>query len=112
MIAAHLRQREYAKALAAIDALEKKQPQNPLPHGLRGNVLLEMNDVAGARKSFERALAITEAAYGPDHPTVAANLNNLGSIRQQAGDLDVFPHWVSLIPTRHGGKRISAAATR
>jgi hypothetical protein len=29
----------------------------------------------------ERALAITEAAYGPDHPTVATIRNNLATIR-------------------------------
>ncbi len=33
---------------------------------------------AAARPLFERALAITEAAYDPDHPTVATQLNNLG----------------------------------
>ena len=37
---------------------------------------------AEARPLPERALAITEAAYGPDHPDVATDLNNLaGSCR-------------------------------
>ena len=31
------------------------------------------------------ALAITEAAYGPDHPTVAASLNNLALILKDLG---------------------------
>src|SRR5215475_2751876 len=33
-----------------------------------------------ARPLAERALAITEAAYGPDHPTVGTRLNNLALI--------------------------------
>jgi len=35
----------------------------------------------------ERALAIDEAAYDPDHPTVARDLNNLATILQDLGDL-------------------------
>ncbi len=39
--------------------------------GTKGNL-------AGARVAFQRALAIDEAAYGPDHPAVATDVNNLG----------------------------------
>lgn len=45
-------------ALTAIDALEKKQPDKALPHDLRGAVFIGKGDKAGARKSFERALAL------------------------------------------------------
>ncbi|HYZ54865.1 MAG TPA: tetratricopeptide repeat protein [Streptosporangiaceae bacterium] len=38
-----------------------------------------------AQPLLERALAITEAAHGPDHPTVATALNNLASILQDLG---------------------------
>jgi len=58
LISAHLRRKEYDKALKAIDGLEKKQPEKPLAANLRGKTLLAKNDVAGARKSFERAVAI------------------------------------------------------
>ena len=37
--------------------------------------------------SYERALAIDEAAYGPDHPDVASTRNNLGLVLQDLGDL-------------------------
>jgi Tfp pilus assembly protein PilF/nucleoside phosphorylase len=40
-----------------------------------------------SRKVFERALAIEEAAYGPDHPQVAIRVNNLGYVLQDQGDL-------------------------
>ena len=36
---------------------------------------------------LERALAISEAAYGPDHPTVATYLSNLGNMMRDMGDL-------------------------
>ena len=40
---------------------------------------------AEARPLAERALAIAEAAYGPDHPTVAIRLNNLATILYNLG---------------------------
>ena len=41
--------------------------------------------LAEARPLAERALAITEAAYGPDHPDVAIRLNNLALILKDLG---------------------------
>ena len=58
LISAHLGRKDFDKALKAIDALEKKQPDKPLAANLRGRTLLAKRDAAGARKSFERALAI------------------------------------------------------
>jgi tetratricopeptide (TPR) repeat protein len=40
-----------------------------------------------ARVALERALAIYEASYGPDHPTVATTVNNLGNVLRALGDL-------------------------
>ena len=39
------------------------------PGAARG--VLDLGDLAGARAAFERALAIDEASFGPDHPNVA-----------------------------------------
>ena len=58
LIASHLRNRDLPKALTAIDALAKKQPQNPLAPNLRGRLQVAQGNVAGARKSFEDALAL------------------------------------------------------
>jgi len=44
-------------------------------------------DLAGARAAFERALAIDERAFGPDHPNVARDVNNLGLVLKDLGDL-------------------------
>jgi len=41
-----------------------------------------------AKEMFKRALAIDEAAYGPDHPDVAIDVNNLGLVLQALGDMD------------------------
>ena len=73
LIAAHLQRREYDQALKAIAALEKKQPDNPLTHNLRGTTLLGKRDTAAARKSFEKALALNPA-YFPAAANLALSL--------------------------------------
>ncbi len=68
LVMAHLDRKEYDKALAAIDALEKKLKNSAVPNTLRGKVFLGKNDVASARKRFEYALAIDPAFF----PAVAS----------------------------------------
>ena len=58
LISAYVRQGKFDAALSAIDALEKKQPKQPVAAEWRGRVQLARQDFAGARKSFEKALAI------------------------------------------------------
>ncbi len=58
LIASSLRQKQFDKALQAITSLEKKQPDNPVAHNLRGTALLGKGDQNAARKSFERALEL------------------------------------------------------
>jgi tetratricopeptide (TPR) repeat protein len=45
-------------------------------------------EFAEAKAVLERALAIDEAAFGPEHPKVAIRVNNLGRVLQDLGDLD------------------------
>jgi len=68
LISAHLRRRDYDKALKAIDGLEKKQPSSPLAANLRGKTQLVLKDVPAARKSFEAALKINPTYF----PAVAS----------------------------------------
>lgn len=70
LISVHLRRQEFDKALAAIDGLEKKQPDKPLAANLRGRTLLAKKDLVGARKSFERAVAI-DPTFFPAVATLA-----------------------------------------
>jgi tetratricopeptide (TPR) repeat protein len=44
-------------------------------------------EFAEARAASERALAIDEAVFGPDHPKVATMVNNLGLVLRDLGDL-------------------------
>jgi nucleoside phosphorylase/tetratricopeptide (TPR) repeat protein len=49
-------------------------------------LLRELGDPAAARPLAERALAIAEAALGPDHPDVATRLSNLAAVLRDLGD--------------------------
>jgi tetratricopeptide (TPR) repeat protein len=49
--------------------------------------LHHMGDLEGARRQYERALAINEKALGAEHPGTALSANNLGSVLQEMGDL-------------------------
>ena len=53
-----------------------------------GTYLQVHGRLTDAQALLERALAITEAAYGPDHPDVARDLNNLAQILQDLGQLE------------------------
>lgn len=64
LFSALVAQQDFRGALKAIDGLEAKMSGQPLPHQLRGQVQVSLRDVAGARKSFETALA-KDAKYFP-----------------------------------------------
>jgi putative PEP-CTERM system TPR-repeat lipoprotein len=64
LIANYLRRREGDRALAAVQALERKQPENPMTYNLKGGALVLKKDLVGARASFERALGL-QPAYMP-----------------------------------------------
>jgi len=53
----------------------------------RGYHLRMVAEYGGAREAYERALTIDERVFGPDHPEVATDVNNLGSVLQALGDL-------------------------
>lgn len=71
LITAKLRQNDINGALKAIDGLEKKIPERPVAHNLRGRVLLLKKDNAAAKKAFEMALS-KDPAYFPAVASMAA----------------------------------------
>ena len=75
LISAHLSRKDYDKALKAIDALEKKQPDKPMAANLRGRTLVAKQDAAGARKSFERALQIDPTYFAAAASLAALDLS-------------------------------------
>ena len=64
LIATHLQQARYDQALKAVQALEKKQPKNPLTYNLKAAAYLGKKDVKSARTELERALEL-EPTYLP-----------------------------------------------
>ncbi len=71
LISGRLRQNDTAGALKAIDGLQRKIPDNPLPDNLRGRVLLLKQDLPGATAAFEAALK-KDATYFPAVASMAA----------------------------------------
>ena len=70
LIEARLRQRDLDGALKAIDALEQKVPNKPMPADLRGRVQLMKRDSKSARTGFEAALA-RDPVYFPSASMLA-----------------------------------------
>ncbi len=59
LLAGHLQRGETDKALKVLDVIEKKSPKDPVTHNIRGSLLAGKRDFANARKSYERALALS-----------------------------------------------------
>ena len=64
LISARLRKTDLDGALKAVDRLQTKLSDKPLPHQLRGRILAQRNDNAGARASFDKAL-VADPVYFP-----------------------------------------------
>lgn len=67
-----IRDKQYDRAMRAVETLEKKQPKDPTTFNLKGGVYFGMKDTVNARKSFEQALAL-----GGNSIAAAANLAQL-----------------------------------
>ena len=81
LVAAHLRQRRVAPALAVVDAIERKQPRSALADYLRGRIHLRSGDTSKARASFERALL--------KEPTNHQVVQNLAALDRADGRSDL-----------------------
>jgi len=71
LISARMRRNEPDLALKAIDRLLGKLADMPLPFFLRGRILAQRKDWAGARANFEKALAV-DPVYFPAVANLAA----------------------------------------
>ena len=89
LVSAHLRKKEVDKALKAIDALEKKQPDKPLAPMLRGRVLVLKKDIDGARAQFQKALSIDKLYFPAVAGLAALDLasNKVADARRHFDDL-------------------------
>lgn len=126
LISARLRAGDHAGALKAVDTLQKKMPEQPLPDLLRGRILLAKKDTAAASGSFEAALRkdpkFVPAASALAGLDLAAGRNDAARKRIQdvvAADPNSVPARVALaeVTARSGGtgaevSQIYAAAVK
>jgi tetratricopeptide (TPR) repeat protein len=88
----HLSQPDDARTnrLQAVEILEGVTDADPvlLPRTLTAlaGAFVGQGDDVRAEPAYERALQVTEAAYGPDHPQVGVLLANLGDVSARRGD--------------------------
>ncbi|MES2537875.1 MAG: XrtA/PEP-CTERM system TPR-repeat protein PrsT [Pseudomonadota bacterium] len=75
LVMTHLRLKEFDKAIAAANTLEKTHPKNPVVQNLKGGAYLGKGNAAQARASFEKALAM--------EPTYFPALSNLAQLDMQ-----------------------------
>ncbi len=63
LVMTQLRLKQYDKAMASVDALEKKQPNDPQVQNMKGGVYLGLNNPAAARASFEKSHALSPTFF-------------------------------------------------
>ena len=63
LVMTQLRLKQYDKALASIETLEKQQPNDPQVQNMKGGVYLGMNNPALARASFNKASALSPTFF-------------------------------------------------
>jgi putative PEP-CTERM system TPR-repeat lipoprotein len=63
LVQTELNLKHYDKALAAVQSLEKQQPDNPQVQNLKGAVYMIQGDNANARAGFEKAVALQPAFF-------------------------------------------------
>ena len=89
LISTLMRRNDVSAALKAVDRLQDKLPGKASPHHLRGQLLTQQRDLAGARKSFEQALSIDPNFYPATSALVALDMSeqNPDAARQRYQDL-------------------------
>lgn len=86
LIMLQLGKHNFDQALQAIDAFEKKLPNNPITHNLRAAAYIGKTDFVSARKSLEKALAID--------PKFFPAATNLARLDMQDGNPKAARKWL------------------
>ncbi len=112
LISARMRASDFAGALKAVDALQKKMPDRAMPEMMRGRILLAKKDPVGAAAAFEAALKkdakFVQAASALANLDLAAGRNDAARKRIQdlvAADPNSFQARIALaeVTARAGG---------
>ncbi len=80
LVMANLNRRDYDHAESAWTDLQKREPDNPLTYNLHAAIDLGRDDVAAARKDFEKALQL--------QPNYFPAVTNLASLDEHDGNVD------------------------
>ncbi len=95
-------------------AHDQRQLSNALK--LLGRILLERRELPETRERHERALAIDEILYGPDHITVGFDLNALGCVllaqQDWEGAVGCFERAYAIFLARLGATHLYTTRTR
>jgi serine/threonine-protein kinase len=78
---------ELEQVVALYDEQPQRRKQNLLLFavGNLGVLTAQLGDLEGSQPLFERALSLSEAAYGPQHPNLVPHLQNLGNSYLETG---------------------------
>lgn len=71
LISVMMQRKDLEGALKAINRLQAKLPNKPMPHLLRGRILVQRQDLAAARAAFEKSLSV-DGSYFPAVVNLAA----------------------------------------
>lgn len=74
IVSAHLKRREFDKALEAVEAMARKAPDSAAVFQLRGRVQLARRDVVAARAAFEQALKLDPALFAATSDLAALDI--------------------------------------
>jgi putative PEP-CTERM system TPR-repeat lipoprotein len=74
LIAARARSNDLHAALRAVDHLQAKIPDTALPYLVRGRILRQLSDAAGAKLSFEKALSLDAVNFSAISELAAMDL--------------------------------------
>ncbi len=85
--AAQYEQAKYQAAAASFRKATALKADDASLLGWLGSILHELSEWGEAESLQRRALAIDEVRYGPDHPNVATDLNNLAMLLQATNRL-------------------------
>ena len=104
LVRAALGLKQYDKALSAVVALEKQQPDNALVQNLKGGVLLAREDKVGARAAFARSAQL-QSNYFP----AVANLAQLDLTEKKTEDAKKRLEAFLLVDKKHIGAMTALA---
>lgn len=63
LVMTQIRLKQYDKALISIEAIQKKQPNDPQVYNMKGGAYLGLNKPSAARASFEKAISVAPTFF-------------------------------------------------